>query len=616
MKTISRRKFLQVSAVASAGAVLAACGGTQPPATPATDETVAAPATPAPAAQASPTPVAEKVWPRQNVARNRTLNLMNGVGGVGIAGPYAAGFTHQCGDAAQMEAMFYYTALNDKTYAWLAESFEYNADATECTVYIRRGIKWNDGEPFTAKDVAFTYMYLKEHAPLLRDSGLVDRRIETAEAIDDFTVKFTLKEPDFRFHFTYCTFRFDRGIYLIPEHIYKDVDNPAEFLFFEVGSSPEEGWPVHTGPYKLVRTEETVRVLDLLYDWWAYDVGLVDRMPWVERIIDIIFPGDEVAGQMIINNEVDVSLDLRPATIESILNQASDRVISHTGLQKPYGYVDWWPISMYPNNFTEPYDDVRVRWALAYAIDQQTLVDVGWDGAGSVAFTPFPDYPGITKYYAGAQAIFDQYNVLERNLDKVEELMTDAGFEKDAQGFWVRDGQRPPADIYAGVPLFGDIAPITAELLRQAGFDANHVTPPDVWDAKSDGRAPLHFFGHGGSVDDPYITLQMYHSVHQRPTGENCGDNRPRWANAEYDAIVEEMSRTPSDDEAKMQDLFNKAMEIWYRELPEVPLVQWYHRLAMNVTYWTNWPNQDNPYNSAYWHLTFPITLWNLEPVQ
>ena len=62
-----------------------------------------------------------------------------------------------------------------------------------------------------------------------------------------------------------------------------------------------------------------------------------------------------------------------------------------------------------------------------------------------------------------------------------------------------------------------------------------------------------------------------------------------------------------------MQDLFNKAMEIWYREIPEVPLVQWFHRLAMNTMYWENWPTEDNPYNSAPWHLTCPITLWNLK---
>ena len=620
MKKISRRQFLHVSAVAGAGAVLAACGGKDDPV--ATDEPVAEatatpkpiPPTATPAAVDTPTPVPEMVWPREDVARNRTLAMMKGIHNVGINNPYS--YSHQQGAASQMEHLFYYAALNGKTTPWLAESYEYNDDATECTVFLRKGIMWNDGTPFTAKDVAFTYNMLRDFAPVLRESAEVANTIEKTEAVDDYTVKFTLLASNWRFHFTHCTTRMDRGKYIVPEHIYGGYESGEELLEW-TGFDPDNTINgVFTGPYALVRTEEQFAEFQLRYEWWAVDVGLMDRMPWPEAITMINYPSEELGAQLLINDEIDTALDMRPSTISAILEQAPDHITSYSGLNPPYGYVDWWPISVYPNNNEAPYDDVRVRWAIAYAIDQQAVVDVGQQGAGTVTNNFFPNYPTLSKFMESPamKATLEEYNVLDADQDKVDALMTEAGFEKNGDGFWAKDGETFDCDLWAAVPLFGDIAPVTAELLRQAGFPCNHVTPPDVWDGKTDGRAMLHMFGHGGSVWDPWTTLDMYTSKWWAATGENCGVNRPRWKNEEYDAFVDEMKLTNPDDEAKMQDLFDKAMAIWYSECPEIPLVEWYHRTPQNTTYWTSWPNNDDAYNTSFWHQTFPLTLMRLEP--
>jgi peptide/nickel transport system substrate-binding protein len=622
MKKISRRQFLRISAVAGAGAVLAACGTPKPDEPVVTDEPVAEatatpkpiPPTATPAAVDTPTPVPEMVWPREDVARNRTLAMMKDIHAVGINNPYS--YSHQQGAASQMEHLFYYAALNGKTTAWLAESYEYNDDFTECTVYMRKGIKWNDGTPYTAKDVAFTYNMLRDFAPVLRESAEVANTIENTEAIDDYTVKFTLLTPNPRFHFTHCTTRMDRGKYIVPEHIFGRFESGEELLEW-TGFDPENTVNgVFSGPYLLVRTEEQFAEFQLRYEWWALEVGLMDRMPWPEAITMIAYPSEELGAQLLINDEIDTALDMRPATIKAILDQAPDHITSYSGLNPPYGYVDWWPISVYPNNNEAPYDDVRVRKAIAYAIDQQGVVDIGFGGAGEVSVAPFPKYPTLTKYLESPamKQVLEETNYLAHDLDKVDELMTDAGFEKNADGFWAKDGETFDCDIWAGVPLFGDIAPVTAEYLRQAGFPSNHVTPPDVWTGKSDGRAMLHFYGHGGSVWDPWTTLQMYHSQWWFPTGENCSSNRPRWKNEEYDAIVDEMKLTNPDDEAKMQELFDKAMTIWYNDCPEINLVEWHHRTPQNTTYWTNWPNNDDAYNTSFWHQTFPLTLMRLEP--
>ena len=74
------------------------------------------------------------------------------------------------------------------------------------------------------------------------------------------------------------------------------------------------------------------------------------------------------------------------------------------------------------------------------------------------------------------------------------------------------------------------------------------------------------------------------------------------------------MARTSPDD-PQLVELFRAAMDIWLRELPAIPLVQWYHRIPHNETYWVGWPSEENPYaNSAFWHKTLLLVLLGLKP--
>jgi peptide/nickel transport system substrate-binding protein len=114
---------------------------------------------------------------------------------------------------------------------------------------------------------------------------------------------------------------------------------------------------------------------------------------------------------------------------------------------------------------------------------------------------------------------------------------------------------------------------------------------------------------------DVYESLAYFHSSHYAPTGEPLPLEswNARFQNEDYDAIVDEMAlMNPEDDPAKYTDLFVKAMDIWYRELPLIPIWQWMHFVPMNTRYWTNWPTQDNPYGvPAMWLRNggFPIAV-------
>jgi peptide/nickel transport system substrate-binding protein len=630
MSSISRREFVKISATAVAGTILTACAAPATPAAPAATEPAAAPtattaasmpeptattAAAAPEATKAPEPTAApaRTWPLGDVPRNQTLIYTYGASPAGQFNPFAAAYNHQIGNAVLYEPGAYYAAHADKTYMWLAESYKYNADATECTITFRKGIKWSDGEAFTAKDPAFSMNLLKSVKGLNR-AGTYQTELKSAEAVDDLTLKVTLTQPDFRLFFKSLTFRFDLGddTAIQAEHIWKDVK--AEEIPNTKIYDKAKGWPVSTGPYGVGDSNDQLTNFDLRPTWWAVETGLVDKYPDVVRFQNGVFTNDTVAAQKLINNEIDAPLDMRPLVIASLLAQAGDHITSWSGNKPPYGYTDWWPISIQFCTAKKPWDDKRLRWAVSYAIDRANLVATAWGGAGRVANSPFPEFKKLDEYMAGIKDVTDKYNVLEFSLEKSGKLMEEAGYKKNKDGYWAdAAGVVPDANLYAAVPLFGDLGPVIAEMLRTAGFACEHKAPNDVWAAKVDGRASMFLFGHGGATIDPYDTFQLYRKAGVAKMGEQSWSNITRWWTEDTEKLAETVNTTAMDD-PKMKDLFKQWMTIYYDNLPDAPIVQWFHRIPMNTTYWSNWPSEQNPYmNAALWHLTGAQVIYGLK---
>ena len=81
--------------------------------------------------------------------------------------------------------------------------------------------------------------------------------------------------------------------------------------------------------------------------------------------------------------------------------------------------------------------------------------------------------------------------------------------------------------------------------------------------------------------------------------GEQSWGNITRWWNDKTEQLAEETNKTAMDD-PKMKDLFRAWMTEYYTNLPDAPIVQWFHRIPLNTTYWKGWPTAADPYmNSA-----------------
>ena len=612
---LTRRQMLQISAMGSAAVIAAACAPAQPAAAPAAAEPTTAPAageaTAAPAAEATAAPAAEATAgptavPLTEVPRNQTLVLGHGLGTLGVSNPWAAGYTHQSGNAFMWEPLFYYLIFAGKELPWLAESGEYNADFTQLTIKLRSDAAWSDGKPITLDDVIWTFDGQMKNEKLQYHAQFV-QFVKDYSKTDDTTLVINFNEPSPRFKFEVLSLKFDTGIPIVPKHAY---DGQADVNAYLGGLDIP-----HSGAFANKSWTLDQKVMDLNPDWWAIKAGLA-TMPDVKRIIFQQIGSDMgTVAQRVVNNEFDSALDFRNDIMSTILKQNA-KVTTHTGADEPHGYLDWWPNSLWMNTQIEPFNDPNIRRAIALTIDRDTIDEAVYNGAKVTNVYPFPLYPALQTFADSAKELNDKYQPRKFDLEESAKMFEAAGYAKNGDGLWEKGGATIPGVINGFADIHADIVPVLVELLRNGGIDSSINFGTDSYQNMADGKAGFYMFGHGASLIDPYAAFELFHSRYSLPIGTGAGNGRfSRYKNEAYDKIVDAMAPLPADD-PKFQALALQALEIYWSDTIDIPIIQWLHRIAYNQTYWTNWPTAANVgpgCNGAYWAHTGHLVVTNLK---
>lgn len=403
----------------------------------------------------------------------------------------------------------------------LAESWEINDDSTEFTFHLRQDVTWSDGEPLTAEDVVFTMNMLKEASGYTVVTGDLD----TAEAVDDYTVKMTLTRPNVVFMSTLATPMYGS---IMPAH-------GDEQWGENYGTSVDT--TLSCGPYVLTDWQPNVSLtFEANPDYYL-------GAPSISEVVYHEMQDTNAAVVALQTGELDVWFNPITGTAYSTLSTADNIAIEE--------YVSGRNEAVYMYTQDGIFSDVRMRQAVAYAINPEEALAVGADGLGELI-----SYPGDIGTEMTGNPDYDSEYAYSYDLDKAKELVAECGME-GADVTVKCYNTEPYATL--GVWLQGVLVNMglnaTVEPMERAAF----------LEEMQNGQVeimPLSWVGQTYDLDEV-----MGGAVYSANAGSS---NYSFYSDPDMDALVEE-SRAASDPEER-QEIYTQIIDKFLQDVPFVPL--------------------------------------------
>jgi len=345
----------------------------------------------------------------------------------------------------------------------LAESYEISPDQLTYTFHLRHGVKWHDGEPFTAADVKYTYDRIQDPKVDAAEMRVYFTNIKSCEVLDPYTVRFIATGRYFKTLEVLGTY-----IVVIPRHVLEKGEP-------DFNKHPFGRHPIGTGPYKFVRWDTGAQiVVERNDDYWD---ATHPRYP--KRIIYRVLEEPYVAAQLLKKGEIDVFDRVDAIQWEHELKNS--RSMEHLReIAYPFPSYSWMGFNLRLPMFS----DVRVRHAIDLLIPRDKIISQVYLNQYANKTSGF-DPPSVPSYNHDVPPTpYDPALALQ--------LLNEAGWKNDhGDGLLYKDGKplRFTLSYGTGNPTGQKIAELSQESLRRAGIDmkleqlefAQLITRLDDW---------------------------------------------------------------------------------------------------------------------------------------
>jgi peptide/nickel transport system substrate-binding protein len=393
----------------------------------------------------------------------------------------------------------------------LAESWTISKDERTITFHLKKGVRWHDGAPFTARDVEFTYRYMRDpKTPTAYAEDFL--QAASLEVVDPHTVRVHYERP-------YAPALLSWALWVLPAHILEEPWRKG----VDLRTTPQNRHPIGTGPFRFHEWKTQEKVVVLANP--DYHRG----RPYLDRVVLRIIPDPATIFLELKARNVDMAgltpLQFRRQTEYPAFAKFFEK---YRYLSNSYAYLGF--------NLKDPrFADRLVRQAIAHAIDKREIIEGVLLGLGQEAVGPYK--PG-TWWYT------DQVRTFPYDPDRAKALLREAGWrDRDGDGILEKDGKpfRFTIRTNQGNSVRIQTAEIIQRRLKAVGIDVNiHVVE---WAAfintfirKRDFEAIILGWGLGLDPD-------QYEIWHSSKTGPDQL-NHVSYSNPEVDRLLEQGRRT------------------------------------------------------------------------